>query len=109
MSGNGFRQPALLLQDQSKIVVTGRAIRPQRDLLEKQPFGTGEIALLRRDDGKVAIGSRIGGINAEDRSIKPLCFSHRAPALRCKALFQQLLRCRTFHEVVRSQAEDRGI
>ena len=52
--GNGVRQPRLLLQHRSKIVVTGRVIRPQFDLLAKQPFGAAEIALLSRNDGKVA-------------------------------------------------------
>ena len=39
MSGNGVRQPALLLQHQSKIVVAGRIVWSQRDILPKQPFG----------------------------------------------------------------------
>jgi hypothetical protein len=49
VSGDGIREPRLLLQHRSKIVMTGRIVRPQFDLLTKQPFGTCEIALLSRN------------------------------------------------------------
>jgi hypothetical protein len=74
--------------------------------LAKQPFGAGQITLLGRDNGKIANGGGVGGINTEKRSIKSLCIFERAPALGRKGLFQQLLRCRTFHGVVRSQGRD---
>jgi len=48
VSGDGFRRPPLLLQQQPEIVITRRIIRPQLNLSTNEPFGTGEIALLRR-------------------------------------------------------------
>src|SRR5258708_4438392 len=52
--GNSIRGPSLQQQYRSKIVVPRRIVRPQLDLVTKQPFGTCEIALLSRNDAKVA-------------------------------------------------------
>ena len=54
--GNGFRAPALLLKHRPEIVVAHGVIRPQLDFPAHQPFGACEIALLGRDDGKIAAG-----------------------------------------------------
>jgi len=85
VSGDGFRRPPLLLQQQPEIVITRRIIRPQLNLSTNEPFGTGEIALLRRYDGKVSMSRRVDGINSQDRSVKALRLSERAPALRRQA------------------------
>jgi hypothetical protein len=77
--------------------------------LTKQPFGSGEIALLGSNDGKVTMGSRIGWINAQERSIKALRIRNRSPAMRCQGILQQLFRCRMSHSVVRSLAETGSI
>src|ERR1700694_4908440 len=105
MSRNRFRQPGLLLQHCPKMVVTRRIIRPQFNLLTKQPFGSCEIALLSRNDAEVAKCGSVGGINPQDRGIKALGISDRAPALRGQGVFQQMFRCRMSHSVVRSPAE----
>ena len=84
-------------------------VRPQPDLLKKEPFGSREIALLGGNDGKIAMGSRVGGINPQDRSIKALRISNCAPALRRQGIFQHLFRCRMSHSGVRSRAENRSL
>ncbi|HLG83309.1 MAG TPA: hypothetical protein VKY22_20020 [Bradyrhizobium sp.] len=103
MTADGLRRTALLLQHQSKIVVARRIGWSQRDRLAKQPLGAGEIALLRRDNGKIADGCGVGRSNGEKRSIKSFGIFERAAALRHKRLFQQLLRWRGFQGLGRSQ------
>ncbi|HZR85791.1 MAG TPA: hypothetical protein VFB02_03255 [Bradyrhizobium sp.] len=97
MHGDRISHTALLLQDQSEIVIARGIVRPQRDHPTKRPLGAGKIALLRRYDGKIADRSGVGRINSEHRTVKPLCIVERAPSQRREGLCQQLLRCRTFH------------
>ena len=99
--GNRIREPALLLQHRSKIVVGCRIGRLQPDPLAKQPLRRCKIALLRRNDRQIAIGSRVGGIDVEERSIKPLRIDDQTPPLRCERIVQQLLRRWMSHGVVR--------
>ena len=68
--------------------MTRRMIRPQSDLLAKEPFGACEIALLSRYSAQIAAGGSVGGINAQDRSIEALRIFDRTPALRCQGIFQ---------------------
>jgi hypothetical protein len=77
--------------------------------LTKQALGARKIALLRSDDGKIATGRCVGPIDTQHQAIKALRICDRAPALRCQGIFQQLLRRRMSHSVVRSQAETRSI
>ena len=67
VSNDGITQLCLLLQDRPEIIVAYRIVRPQLDLLAKEPFRSGEIALLGRDDCKIAMGNRVAGIHAYDR------------------------------------------
>ena len=63
MRYNGIRQPDLLLQHRSEIIITRRMIRPQLNLATNEPLGAREIALLSRNDCKITVGSRVVGIN----------------------------------------------
>jgi len=77
----------LLLQHRAEIIVARRIIRPQLDFPAYEPLGGCEVALLGRNDGKVAKRGGVDGIDFQHGGIKPLRIRERATALRRDGIF----------------------